>query len=283
MIARMSCPSAAPALVSFPSLHPNPAPATLPATVRLLDPGLAPADAPGSFRPADLPLDAEALTGFVREFERLQKDVKNPQDLALLAKASQGHFFAETAFAVREELEDTLQPERVAKRRLRAAQLTLCLASLLEKTLAETPAAAELETRFRAAMADSLGLEAATDQDEAALWDAALAGPSAPSREKLSEEFGLPWRRMLSPFWAILPPATGLFVVDPDMLATWSEAGLRLASPSAREIADLFGDKPPQGSITVLRETGWRLLGKTRPDAEAPWLDTPRTVVILQP
>ena len=33
----------------------------------------------------------------------------------------------------------------------------------------------------------------------------------------------------------------------------------------------------------LLREKGWRLLGKTRPHPEAPWLDTPRTVFVLQP
>lgn len=279
----MSCSSASLALVYFPSLHPDLAPVTPPAAIPFLDPGLADSGTPHVFRPTDLPLDDQELAGFVREFQRLQAEVKNPQDLALLAEASNGHFFADTTFAVRGELEDQLSPERVAKRRLVAAQLTLCLAFLLEKTLAKMASVTDMEARFRTAMADSLGLAGDADADDATLLGAAVSEPSLPSAAALAEEFGLPWRRMLSPFWAVLPASTGLLTADPEMLATWREAGLAVRTPSSQELVDCFGEAQPKQPVCILRETGWRLLGKTRPDAEAPWLDTPRTVVVLQP
>jgi hypothetical protein len=50
-----------------------------------------------------LALGADELAGFLREFERLRQEVKNPKDLAILADTSNGHFFTATSFAVRED------------------------------------------------------------------------------------------------------------------------------------------------------------------------------------
>lgn len=270
---------ASPGLVHFPSLHPALAPDGLPETVRFLDPGLGAADDPSLWRPDGLPLGDAALAGFSREFERLKAEVRNPKDLALLASASNGHFFTATSFAVREELEDRAHPERVAKRRLTAAQLTLCLAWMVEESLLELSVSAALEDRFRAAMAESLGLAAdGDDAEEAAALAAVVAGPSLPAGPALAEEFGVPFERLLSPVWAVLPPEAGLYVSDLAIAATWREAGLVLASPDAATAGDLPGLDP--GAVLTARETGWRLLGRTRPQAEAPWLDRPRLLVV---
>jgi len=283
MIACMTCSPASPALLYFPCLHPALATVAPPKTVRFLDPGLGEPAAPRLFRPAGLPLAGTELSNVVREFERLRAEVKNPKDIALLADASGGHFFTDTSFAVREELEDQLHPERVEKRRLVAAQLTLCLAYLLEESLAAMTTATDLETRFRAAMADSLGLGDDPDGTDATALEAIVSAGGVPSAAALTEEFGRPWRRMLSPFWAIAPASVGLFTVDPEPTAAWMEAGLPLVGPSPQEATRLFGEEPPTGRLLTIRECGWRLLGKTRPDAASPWLDTPRTVVVLQP
>lgn len=272
-------------LLHFPALHPALVQAPVPANVRFLDPGLADPDDPLLWRPDGLPLDATALAGFVREFTRLRSEVKNPKDLALLADAGSGHFFAATSFAVREEMEDTLQPERVVKRRLTAAQLTLCLAFLVEANLLELADTADLEGRFRSALADSLGLSGDGEQDgeDARALEALVSGGSVLAAPALNEEFGVPWRQILSPFWAIAPETAGLFATDPEMISTWLDAGIALAMPSSEEMTDLFGEATPAGTVLTVRENGWRLLGKTRPNPEAPWLDLPRTVVILQP
>jgi hypothetical protein len=65
-------------------------------------------------------------------------------------------------------------------------------------------------------------------------------------------------------------------VPDPAIGSIWLDAGL------------VFEDVPEaaaletEGGLLETRQTGWRLLGKTRPDADAPWLDRPRRVVIRQ-
>jgi hypothetical protein len=219
----------------------------------------------------------------MREFARLRQEVKNPKDIALLAEASGGHFFTDTSFAVREELSDQLHPERVAARRLRAVQLTLCLAWMAEESLVDLLASGEMEARFRAAMVESLGLDEGADEDEAAALALAVSGGGLPGAARLVEEFGVSWQRLLSPFWAVLPASTGLFTADPAIAATWLDAGIALAPPETGAAADLIDDPTLAGTLLTARETGWRLRGKTRPDPEAPWLDAPRTVVILQP
>lgn len=274
-----------PEFVHFPVLHPSLAAASVPEAVRFLDPGLAAPGTPRLWRPADLPLGEETLAGFLREFARLRQEVKNPQDIRLLAEASDGHFFADTSFAVREELADQLEPARVTERRRRAAQLTLCLAWLVEDSLLDLADSGGLETRFQAAMAASLGLdETDAAEDEAAALAEAIAGPGLPRLTGLVEEFGVSWRRLLSPFWALLPETVSLFVPDPAVGAVWLDAGLAVAPWPGSEPSDA-ADRAAVGTTgpwLAVRETGWRLLGKTRPVPEAPWLDTPRRVVILQ-
>lgn len=267
----------------FPVLHPVLA-AGVPAGVRFLDPGLAGQDE-AVLRPAGLPLDAGALRGFLREFERLRQEVKNPKDLAMLADASEGHFFGGTSFAVREELEDQLHPERVSARRASAAQLALCLAYMIEESLLELAGTGELDTRFSRAMAESLGLDGDTDGDEeAAALASALSGAGEPlSVAALAEEFRPPWRRLLAPFWAIAPEGAGLFVADPEIVAAWIDAGIALSVPAEEEVAAWFPDGPPAGTLLACREKGWRLLGKTRPQADAPWLDADRPVLVIKP
>ncbi len=272
-------------LVYFPSLHPGLAEPDIRGAVRFLDPGLGQADDPAMLRPASLPLDRDGLAGFLREFDRLRREVKNPKDLSLLAGAGEGHFFSGTTFAVREELEDRLHPERVAVRRQSAAQLALCLAWMVEESLMELAASQGLEARFRQAMAESLGLDDADqDAEEAAELAEALSGGSAVlAPSSLAEEFGAPWRQLLPPFWAVAPEDVGLFTADPDIAAAWIEADIAFAAPSAAQLAELFPAGPPAGAMLAARETGWRLLGKSRPSREAPWLDLARLVVIRQP
>lgn len=280
----MSCTPASPDLLYFPCLHPDSVVTALPETVRFLDPGIGDTGDARLFRPADLPLDAATLDGVVRELKRLRAEIRDPKELALLADASAGHFFQGTSFAVREELEDQLRPERVAKRRQVAAQLTLCLASLLEESLSQLPDTEALETRFRAAMAASLGLGTTEeDADEISDFHDLLPTDTLPTADSLTEEFGLPWQRLLSSFWAVLPVETAFFTTDAVLSAAWSEAGVPLTALDPATAAALFHGTLPAGTLLTVRETGWRLLGKTRPDPEAPWLDTPRTVVVLQP
>lgn len=272
-------------LLCFPSLHPVLAPG-IAAGVRFLDPGLAAPEADDRFlRPDGLPLDRDGLAGFVREFERLRREVKNPKDLALLAGSSGGHFFSDTTFAVREQLEDQLHPERVAARRAQAAQLALCLAYMIEESLLELVGTGELDARFRRGMVESLGLDPESDDDDEAM---ALAASLAGAGELLTagvlaEEFRPPWRQVLSPFWAMAPEGAGLFTADPDIAATWIDAGIPLAEPDAAELAGLFPDGAPETPVLAARVTGWRLLGKSRPNPEAPWLDQPRLVVVAKP
>ncbi len=265
-------------LLFFPSLHPALA-GTLPPGVRLLDPGLGASEADGTrLRPEALPLTPEELAGYVREFDRLRREVKNPKDLALLAGTAGGHFFTDTSFAVREELADSLHPERVAARRAREAQLALCLTYMIEDSLLELAGAGELDARFHRAMAESLGLAAEDADEELAL---ALAGTaSLPSATSLAEEFRPSWRRTVSPFWAIAPEGAGLFVRDPDMVATVLDADLPFAAATGDQLAALFPEGAPGAHLLVATLPGWRLLGKTRPDPEAPWLDRPRTIVL---
>jgi hypothetical protein len=267
--------------IHFPALHPSLAVAAVPEAVRFLDPGLGATDDPRLWRPASLPLGTEELAGFLREFARLRQEVRDPKDLRLLAGASGGHFFTDTTFAIREELADQAQPERVAARRLRAAQLSLCLAWMVEESLLDLAGAGEAETRFRAAMAESLGLD--ETEDEAADLALAMSGAGLPGATGLAEEFCVPWSRLLSPFWAVLPESAGLFASDPALVATWLDAGLALAAPAPDAFPGLSDAPSLAGTVLAGRETGWRLLGKTRPDPEAPWLGTPRTIVILQP
>lgn len=268
------------ALLVFPSLHPDLAGA-LPAGVRLLDPGLGRPGDPSRLRPDDLPIGPEELAGYVREFDRLRREVKNPKDLALLAGTTGGHFFAETSFAVREELEDALHPERPAARRARAAQLALCLAAMVEESLVELAAAGELDDRFRRAMAESLGLEADDEAEELALALAETA--TLPPAAALAEEFRPPWRETLPAFWTVAPAGAGLFIRDPDIVETLLDAGLAFAPLSEDDAAAFFPDGPPAGELLAATLPGWRLAGRTRPDPGAPRLAAPRPVVVVKP
>ncbi len=268
-------------LLLFPHLFPALAPQDLPAGVRLLDPGLGPKDPSLRLAPDDLPLGGEELAGCLREFDRLRREVKNPKDLALLGGTTDGYFFANTSFAARRELEDALEPERVALRRAKAAQLSLCLAYMVEETLCDLAGAGELDARFRRAMAESLGLEADDDAEELA---AVLAEAEAlPRPEALADEFRPSWRRILPAFWAVAPAGAGLFTADAELAETWREAGVAFAPAAEADLAVWFPDGAPTGGLEAARETGWRLLGRTRPDPEAPWLDVPRPVVVAKP
>ncbi|WP_075352845.1 hypothetical protein [Desulfovibrio sp. DV] len=271
-------------LLYFPCLTPAVAATAVPG-VLFLDPGLADASEPGRLRPAGLPLADAELAGFLREFERLRRETKNPKDLAMLAGASKGHFFADTTFAVREELEDQLHPERVAVRQAKAAQLALCLAAMIEQSVAELAEAGGLDDRFRLGLAESLGIEHGLDDDDDALaLTAALsAAGGIPSAAAFADEFRPPWQQLLSPFWALAPKDAGLFIEDPALAATLLDAGLGLEPASGQQLAAAFPDGPPDMALLVATVTGWRLLGKTRPDAQSPWLDTPRPVFVVNP
>ena len=271
-------------LLHFPCLTPALAGADV-AGVSFLDPGLAAPGEPGRVRPDALPLGDEALAGFLREFERLRRETKNPKDLALLAGASGGHFFTDTSFALREELEDQLHPERVAARRAKAAQLALCLACAIEQSVLDLAGAGELDERFRLGMAESLGLEAGLDDDDDALaLSAALsAAQDMPGSAAFADEFRPPWRQLLSPFWAIAPPEAGLFIADPDIAAELIDAGLVTQEASAATLAGWFPHGPPELALLAATTTGWRLAGKTRSDPDAPWLDTARSVLVVKP
>ena len=270
-------------LLFFPSLHPVLAEGT-PHGVRFLDPGLADPEGSAWLLPEGLPLDQTHLAGFVHEFDKLRREVKNPKDLAMLAAMPGGHFFSDTSFSVREELADQMNPERVAVRRATSAQLFLCLAYMLEESLLDLAGAGALDRKVRQGLAESLGFEGDFDDDDdaAGALAAALAGTGMPSAASFADEFRPSWRQVLSPFWAIAPGEAGLFVADPDIIATWAEAGLSLADPTEAELSSWFPDGPPSENLRVGRETGWRLLGKSRPNPEAPWLDQPRTLVLVQ-
>ncbi|EFL53209.1 conserved hypothetical protein [Solidesulfovibrio fructosivorans JJ]] len=265
-------------LLFFPGLHPGLA-GDLPAGVRLLDPGLGEADE-ARLRPDALPLRAEELHGCLRECDRLRRETKDPKDLALLAGYGAGHFFADTSFAAREEIEDHLHPERVAARRLRAAQLSLCLAYRIEESLLELVDAGECDARFAVAMAESLGL---TEDDADEELIAALAATHVPAQAALAEEFRPPWRQLLPPFWAIAPEGAGLFIADPEIADSLLDAGLPFAPLGADALATLFPEGAPETPLLAATLPGWRLRGNTRPDPEAPWLDAPRTIVIPKP
>lgn len=265
-------------LLSFPGPHPGSA-GTLPAGVRLLDPGLAGEDAPW-LRPDNLPLGREELDNCLRECDRLRQEIKNPKDLALLAGYGAGHFFADTSFAAREELEDHAHPERVTARRLRAAQLTLCLAFRIEESLLDLADVAACDTRFTKAMAESLGLGDEDDEEELA---AALAATGNLAPQALAEEFRPTWKQVLSAFWAIAPEGMGLFIADAAIADSLLDAGLPFVPPTDAQLAGWFPDGAPETSLLATSLPGWRLRGNTRPDPEAPWLDVPRDIVIPKP
>lgn len=271
-------------LLHFPCLTPALAAADVPG-VKYLDPGLGDPDDPDRLRPLSLPLSDQELAGFLREFERLRRETKNPKDLALLAGASGGHFYGETTFALREELEDQLHPERVAARRAKAAQLALCLACAIEQNVLDLAAAGELDERFRKDMAASLGLEAGLDDDEDALALAAAlsAAKDMPSAAAFADEFRPPWRQLLSPFWALAPEGAGLFIADPDLAAALIDAGIVVDAAPDWMLAAWFPDGPPELPLLAATVSGWRLVGKTRPDPEAPWLDATRPVLVVKP
>jgi len=280
----MTGSSPAATLLAFPSFHPALA-GEAPAGVRFLDPGLADAEAGPYLRPGTLPLNGEELAGFMREFERLRREVKNPKDLALLAGSSTGHFFNDTSFAVREAFEDAQHPERVAARRDKAAQLALCLAYMVEESLLDLASVGELDANFHKGLAESLGLDQDDAGDEeAGSLTAALAGAGEVLQAaSLAEEFRPPWRQILPPFWALAPDSAGLFVADADMAASLLDAGILLTEADAGTVAALFPDSAPAGTVFADRVTGWRLLGRTRPMSDSPWLDQPRLVVAVKP
>jgi hypothetical protein len=81
----------------------------------------------------------------------------------------------------------------------------------------------------------------------------------------------------------VAPAGAGLFVADADIADTWRDAGIAFAPASEADLAAWFPDGAPDAALETVRETGWRLLGRTRPDPEAPWLDAPRPVVVAKP
>ncbi|WP_043600471.1 hypothetical protein [Solidesulfovibrio magneticus] len=271
-------------LLHFPCLTPAVSSDGVPG-VRFLDPGLGEPGDPELLRPADLPLSQEELAGFLREFERLRRETKNPKDLALLAGAGGGHFFSETSFAVREALEDQLNPGRVALRRAKQAQLALCLAAMIEHSVLELAEAGSLDEDFRKDLAESLGIEDGDDDDDTAMVLAAAFSSDGglPTPATLADEFRPPWRQLLSPFWAIAPVETGLFIDDPEIAATLQDADLGFDDVAPEAFPALFPGGSPDAPLIAARPSGYRLAGRTRPDPEAPWLDMTRLVVAVKP
>ena len=66
-------------------------------------------------------------------------------------------------------------------------------------------------------------------------------------------EFRPPWRQLLSPFWAIAPVETGLFIDDPEIAATLQDAGLGFEDVAPEAFPALFPGGAPDVPLIAAR------------------------------
>lgn len=151
-----------------------------------------------------------------------------------------------------------------------AAQKVLLWAWLLEERRRELRELALGYGAGKARLAEALGLERG---EEAPPGFSALDLPLDDQRDVLP-----PWRPVLHNAALFLPPGMALLCNSPAMRADMEEC-LSLTPLPPREAAALG---LPEGGPRLLQVTAplWRVLGRTRPHPDAPWLDAETRIVV---
>lgn len=274
-----------PLLVNFPALHPElagPGGLPLPAGLRYLGSGLAPAD-PLRVLPADLPLDPVRARKWLAEALAFGEQFSSPGELAARALGGREEFPAGGTAAIHAELlarEHPAAPADIAAALLLAArarsQALLLLADSAEARALEIAGLDRGITRSMADFTESLGLsdeDSALDELDAP--DAGLGGG-----DSMYEEYAMPWRMVLEAFWTLAPEGASLFTADPAVAASWVEEGQPLEPADEDEAARLFPSGLPGGArLLRARLSGAELLGRAA--ADKPWLAAERTVYAL--
>lgn len=267
-------------ILYFPHMHPEllseEARAALPAEVRFLDPGLAPADSAAHALPESAPFDRRTAKAILADTLRFGESVAAPRDIAVHGLLQQAETLApEGARQVAAEVERSIAGVAQAESRAdpldearRQAQTLLLLAWNLEERLVELRG---IDQRLRESwqrLGESVAPAEAAETDVAEEGDLdedsrqlgqVLAHMTPPDAEPDAEKAGLPWRRMLQAF-AVLAPGARLATTDPSVGSALREAGLVSSGTAAAP--------------------AWRLAGLDRCPEDRPWLDAELTLVL---
>ncbi|MDQ7830367.1 MAG: hypothetical protein RDU30_01415 [Desulfovibrionaceae bacterium] len=267
--------------VYFPCMHAGLLPTRLAGAAAFFDPGLAAADPESGdapYRPADLPLDQAALMAAIRQYEALEREVKNPRELDAFFSTRFEDSFPESSRGIEDALRDRMTPGRPKASRAGAvkAQLGLCLAWRMEEKILELSGLGGGVDRSMREFAENLGL---SDEDADELPPGLLEGTGLTDTNTLIGEFRGPWRPLLDAMLRFLPTDMALVVTDARVAEAYAEAGLWAAGdpPSG---AGAFVPEACADLFATLVLPGWRLLLGNRPRPESPWLDVPRTVLV---
>ncbi|QLA19682.1 hypothetical protein GD604_08005 [Desulfolutivibrio sulfoxidireducens] len=242
------------------------------------DPGLAAAPGgAGYYRPGDLPLDAAAVRDAVRQYESLEREVKDPRELDAFFAARFEDLFPESSHGIQDALRDRMTPGRPRAEKARAvkAQLGLCLAWRLEEKLVELSGLERGFDHAFKALVENLGI---SGEDEEELPPGLLGATAVPDPRTLALEYKSSWRQLLTAMLRFVPPQTGLLIADAAVVEAWTEAGL-LSEDTPRPDVSAFVPSEFSGVLSAMSLPGWRLLLAGRPRPESPWLDATRVVL----
>lgn len=262
-----------PFFLCFPELDPRAVRTGMPIDAFFFDPGAPDNASPRSWKPANLPLAEDTTRAFLRESARFaQEHAKSGTGLSA-GTMHREDFYAQTSLAIRARLTQAADPEESARNRAVQAQQVLLLAWQLEQQALEIREMQQAVHEGLDDLSKALGVDEADD------------GPFSPGGLNLADDDAreLPWRMILeamlhfAPPWAIL--ATGNEGVR-TVFEEWPDAPAGLVPAGASRIISPLLDS---GAGRLVHGPGWRLAGRTRCPADKPWLETPRSVLLLAP
>ncbi len=264
--------------IHFPYMHAELLPPHLSGAAAFFDPGLGAArDGRPVFRPENLPLDEAALTAAIRQYEELEREVRDPRELDAFFASRFEDVFPESAHGIRDALRDRMTPghPRASQALAVKAQLGLCLAWRLEEKLVELSDLGRGFDQGFTALAESLGL---SSDDERELPSGLFEAAAISDPRDLVREYGSSWRPLLSAMLRFVPAGVGLLVTEASVVDAWVEAGLFSGDTPRPAVSD-FVPGEFAGLVTAVSLPGWRLMLAGRPRPESPWLDAPRVVL----
>ncbi len=231
-------------MLYFPAMHPGLVPASLPASIKWMDPGYNQQDDEAQkqyFRPADLVYEGRLARTFLEDTLHFGSQFKRPGDAAWFQAGQMENFFSGSMQDIKGEIlatnkdgsdKDDADVSSKEKQR-RDAQLLLLLGCYLEEQGLEFAALQEkIHTAVRD-FEDNLGMD---KEDQHGFG---VHFPGAKEAAKHPGAQGVEWQRLVNPFLRFVPEQTALVITDACIFSALKEGGLE-PTPARDRLARLF-------------------------------------------